>query len=120
MDYGFNFQGAVFTPGGRADIAPADVATSNQAKEQVELDWLRTHPEKVFLYVTQSPTWKITTWPGTVIDACPYVGTKRLFRVFGARTTRRAVECRIFGARYVGWYFESSGDYCRLRKAKRQ
>lgn len=32
----------------------------------------------------------------------------------------QAVTCRIFGVLYHGWYMESSGDYCRLKKAKKQ
>lgn len=105
------------------------MSAHNQQSEQTEIEWLRTAPDAIFLYMRQPPdpqndprAWYVTTWPGTIVsDARATVGPARQFPCFGPfPSMRRSVVCRIFGVRYVGWYFESSGDYCRLKKAKRQ
>lgn len=96
--------------------------------EQQELDWLKTGPEKVFLYVKlpnernpYTSQGAITTWLGTVLDPSATFGQLREFPCFGPfPSKRRAVSCRIFGVLYHGFYYQSSGSYCRLRKAKRQ
>ena len=97
----------------------------NKALEAQELDWLKTHPDKVVLYIGtrvstlrgDGPFWEVKTWPGTVLDNFAAVGPRRNVG-FGYHTYRRSVSCKIFGVQYHGWYMESSGDYCRLRKAK--
>lgn len=112
-----------------AAIAPSDVDARNREIEAREIVWLRTGPDRVFLYVKEPPdrdndprAWYIQTWLGTVVsDARAEVGPSRSLPCFGPfPSKRRSIVCRIFGTRYVGWYFESSGDYCRLRKSKRQ
>lgn len=134
MDYAISHEGKAFTPNGRAEIA--DVDAHNRELEQAEIAWLKTGPERVMLYV-KMPTPSeyerankitplsgavITTWLGTVVSDKPScVGSYSYFPGFyGTRSKRRPVDCRIFGVRYTGWYFESSGSYCRLRKAKKQ
>lgn len=62
----------------------------------------------------------IGTWLGTPIATHVRIGRSVKFPGFGCGSVRRSVDCRIYGVRYVGWYFESAGDYCRLRKSKRQ
>jgi hypothetical protein len=62
---------------------------------------------------------QIITWMGTPVATHVTVGQARKFYGY-ARSTRRPISCRIFGVQYHGWYMESSGDYCRLKKAKRQ
>jgi hypothetical protein len=62
---------------------------------------------------------EVKTWLGTSVATHVYIGPRRNVG-FGWHTYRRAVSCRIGGVLYHGWFFESSGDYCRLRKAKRQ
>lgn len=124
--YGFNFQDKVFTPDGKADFPPSDTDTRNRETEAREIEWLKTAPEKVFLYAhlpyakqNSGAHAEIRTWLGTSVatDVCM---DQRRYMGFGHNTYRRAVTCRIFGVLYHGWYFESSGDYCRLKKAKRQ
>ena len=61
----------------------------------------------------------IHTFLGTPVATHIVIGRKRHMG-FGFKSYRRAVDCRIFGTRYVGWFMESSGDYCKLRKAKVQ
>lgn len=120
--YAIEHQGKAFTPDGRVDIA--DVETHNQRLEREQLAELQTHPERAFLYVKHgelsgfSSPCTVTTWPGTQVGQ----GTlgPRAYVGFDRWTYRRAISVRIFGTLYHGWYMESSGDYCRLKKAKRQ
>ena len=136
MDYGFAHENKVFTPNGTVGIAAEGNEARNFLMELTEIEYLKTAPEKLFLYVREprkdknerpgNAHWgnaeyrySITTWPGTVVSESCSVGARQNVG-FGFHTYRRAVDCRIFGTRYVGWYFESSGNYCRLRKAKRQ
>lgn len=121
------------TSGTMLDANDADAY--NKALEAKELEWLKTGPENLFLYV-KHPTktfngpgmcgpidpdywWKVTTWLGTVVCKHAFVGPRRHIG-FGYKTYRRAMTAIIYGVKYHGWYFESSGCYCRLKKAKRQ
>lgn len=115
--YAFDFQGQPFTPEGKADIT--DTSAHNAEVERQELEWLKTGPEKVFLYIRDTSPFEVTTWLGTVVSTHLRIG-RRVNVGFGYHTYRRSVDCRIFGRRYVGWYYESSGSYCRLRLSKRQ
>lgn len=122
MEYAFTFDNhGTFTPSGRQEIS--DVNAHNRELERAEIEHMRTHPERLFLYVDNLPgspyPKSITTWLGTRVDESADFG-RRVNVGFGFHTYRRSVDCVIFGCRYVGWYFESSGQYCRLRKAKRQ
>jgi hypothetical protein len=117
--YAITHAGAVFTPDGRLNIPAESVAEYNRLQTARELEHLQAQPERIFAYVKETPGGAdITTWTGETIGQahlCPrrYIG-------FGHHSYRRAVTVRIFGALYHGWYMESSGDYCRLKKAKRQ
>ena len=112
--YAFEFKGhGVFTPDGRAD-GITDAVKHNRELEAKELEWLRTGPEKVFLYVRMPDA--ITTFLGTPVATHVVVGLRVRMGFGGAY--RRSVSCKIFGVRYVGWYMESSGSYCRLRRTK--
>lgn len=132
--YGFNFEGAVFTPDGRTDTAPSETDRQNKEIEAAEIEDIKKGPDRLFLYVGHKPMegdpakvygvgqeyWTVQTWLGTFLGwAC--MGPKCQFPCFGRfPSVRRAVTVRIFGTLYHGWYFDSSGDYCRLKKAKRQ
>lgn len=140
MNYGFEHNGNVYGPDGLLPGLKADETEDyNKAAEAKEIEWLKTGPDKVSLYVKYHPVkmsgtvnphslmretitsarWTITTWLGT--EVCPdAVMGLRVNVGFGFNTYRRAVRCRIFGVLYHGWYMESSGEYCRLKKAKRQ
>ena len=52
MNYAFEFQGKGFLPDGSKPIASTNVSTHNAAIEQAEIEWLKTAPDKVMLYVT--------------------------------------------------------------------
>ena len=136
--FAIEHQGKGFTPDGCAHIA--NVETYNQKLEREQIAELQAHPERAFLYVKHSgftnihgetspkifrtpefPYWKhtgsIMLWTGVVLDAKAWIGELRRDN-FGGK--RAAVDCLIFGVRYTGWYFYSAGDYCRLKRAKRQ
>lgn len=130
--------GKVYSPDGAVEgIKVEDVPEFNRNIEEIYIESLKLHPASVFAYVklpddyqpvsrTRDYTFavgqnraKITSGAGTSIATDVYIG--RVSRTgFGWDTYRRPVTCRIFGARYHGWYMESSGDYCRLKKSKIQ
>lgn len=137
--YTFDLQGRAYSPdGSRAESADTGTEARNKQTEQDEIAWLKTGPDKVFLYVKMPDSYEeepyakrmamcafamggihspnITTWLGTSVATDVWVGRSQRIGFGGA--TRRAVTCLIYGIRYNGWYFESSGSYCRLRKAK--
>lgn len=125
-NYAVEFQGKAFLPDGKANIP--DVSDHNKRTELAEIEWLKTAPPKCFLYVkrpalgatgAENCKTKITTWLGTVVSDPDSVSfSVRRYMGFGFNSYRRAITARIFGTLYHGWYLESSGDYCRLRKAK--
>lgn len=140
--YAFAHNGKAYGPSGiitdidGVPLSAEDAPAFNAELERQEIALLKTFPERVVLYV-KAPSvnllrasmeplelrWSIATWTGTVVASGShvYVGQKREFSCFGPfPSTRRPVTARIFGTLYHGWYFESSGDYCRLKKAKRQ
>lgn len=117
MAYAIEFQGNAYTPEGKAPIS--DTVAYNLAEEAREIEWLKTAPDHVFLYVTNGEYPDVHTWLGQSVSTEVRIGP-RAYSGFDRWTYRRAVRCRIFGVLYHGWYMESSGDYCRLRKAKRQ
>lgn len=115
-------------------ICTPDTNTKNRETERREIQWLQTGPDKVFLYVhmPHGPTvgqsrsffWThgdhlLQTWLShTPVATHVYIGPRRMMGFHGSY--RRPVTCRLYGVRYHGWYYESSGDYCRLTRAKRQ
>jgi hypothetical protein len=125
--YAVSHQGNAFTPEGKANIT--DVSAHNAEVERKEIEWLKTGPDKVFLYVrTPEPSesfasyeqWRgqcaIQTWLGTVVSTACSIGPRRRMGFWGSY--RRHVNASICGHHYHGWYFESSGSYCRLKRCK--
>lgn len=126
MNYAFEHQGKAYTPDGEIIKALIRSTEHNLEVERKELEGLRTAPDKVFLYATIASDISpiryfilasVHTWLGTSLDAGAKLGPRRHIG-FGRHTYRRHVTCRIFGTLYHGWFMESSGSYCRLRKAK--
>lgn len=136
MKYVIEHEGKAYSPDGAIKV-PTSSDEHNKAMEAQELEWLKNGPDRVFAYVrppdkdlTERPgnahfrdpeyRWSIRTWLGTVLaqGANCWVG-KRKHVGFGG-SYRRPVTATIFGYLYHGWYMESSGDYCRLKKAKKQ
>ena len=118
MGYAIEHEGKQFTPEGIVTEDGRTTEERNRETERKEIEWLRTGPERVFLYVSENP-WRITTWLGTRVSTQESIGPK-VYVGFGHNTYRRAVRCQIFGVLYHGWYMESSGSYCRLKRAKKQ
>ncbi len=140
MSYGIAHNGKVYGPSGvLVDVRPEDVDTYNRQLEASKLEWLKTGPEKCTLYI-QRPDMECTqhiagaiehkgnmyygvgTWLGTRVGNA-WVGDRSISGFQGyyrGGTYRRPVTTRVFGTLYHGWWYESSGDYVRLKKAKRQ
>lgn len=127
----------------KAMSTPETTEERNRETERKELTWLQTGPDRAFLYVTMPvlardannrPTCYATsqngpekeracikTWMGTIVSSRTFIGHSVPVGGFADRyTTKRSIDCHIFGTHYVGWYYESAGNYCRLRKSKRQ
>jgi len=124
MEYVFNVGNAhgTFTPSGRSDIAPQDVDQHNRELESKELEYIKTAPQNLYLYIKQHTApgmYVVITWLGTPVSDTCEVGDRQQVG-FGFHTYRRSVRAIIHGVRYVGIWPESSGEYVRLRKAKRQ
>lgn len=98
------------------------VAERNEETAQNELRRIETeHPDRIFCYMKHpkmpGDPYSVTLWTGHYLGLA-WVGKSSRSGFGGAY--RRPVTTRIFGVLYHGWYFESSGDYVRLRKAKNQ
>ena len=91
--------------------------TPNERTERRQIAEMHRSPaDRVVLYVGRDP-WRVTTWLGTTVSSAVGVGHACTFPAWGRPSIRRSIRCTIFGTRYVGWYYESSGDYCRLKRA---
>ena len=145
MPYAINHNGKAYGSSGEikdvegTPLKPEDTEAYNKALEAKGLDWLRTGPDECFLYI-QKPDmectqhtasanerkgnmyWGVATWLGTRVGNA-WIGYRAISGFQGHRrgsTYRRPVTVRIFGVLYHGWWYESSGDYVRLKKAKHQ
>ena len=140
MSYGITHNGKVYGPSGViVDLKPEDVDAYNKQLEASELEWLKTGPEKCTLYI-QNPDmectkhiasaterkgnmyWGVSTWLGTRVGNV-WIGDRSISGFQGhyrGGTYRRPITVRIFGTLYHGWWYESSGDYVRLKKVKKQ
>lgn len=95
-----------------------DFRNSWTEEEQIR-EMREDKPDRLFLYMRKSGiAYELITWLGTPIGASLGVGGR--VRVGFGGSYRRSVHCAIFGTLYHGWYYESSGDYVRLTKSKRQ
>lgn len=135
MSYAITHNGVTYGPGGQVTdvegtpLNPENADAYSKEVEKQELAWLQSHPDKVTLYVKHpvdvskgfdpNNWWKVTTWLGTVVCEHAFVGPRKRMG-FGDGSYRRAMTAIICGVKYHGWYFESSGQYCRLKKAKKQ
>lgn len=131
MDYAFVHEGKAYGPSGiikdveGTPLEAQDAGEYNKTLEAQEIAWLKSGPEKVMLYVRhpEQEAWSITTWLGTVVSDGAVFGQRQVTGFQGyyrGGSYRRSVTCRIFDVKYHGWFYESSGDYCRLKRAKVQ
>jgi hypothetical protein len=128
---------------GRTSVLTADIprwAPTNAERSQLELfDFVTNPPERYFAYVTINPDGatmpgsgivdvptyatatyglhrvKVGTWVGDSLNSSP-VTLGAVYRSnFGDK--RRSIRfVAINGHTYAGTYYQSAGDYCRLRK----
>ena len=168
MSYLIAHDGKAYAPDGRTPVpvTAESIQAANEVLERAEMAYLRTGPDRAFLYVrmpqdvrpTERCDWAngrgmsscckvavklggkacpicrkpvsqdaynrtcdITTWLGTPVGTHVAIGRQYQTPTYdGWPSKRRSVSCRIFGVKYYGTYYESSGDYCRLRKCTRQ
>jgi len=136
-------EGKVFSPDGVVPtVSPDEVDRVNQAMDANELAWIKTGPRNLFLYVKppkegasvyeREGNWRVTTWLGSHVGIARVTERYRMgFQGhFRGGSYRRAITAKvqvwkggIVGgelewADYHGWYMESSGDYCRLKRSK--
>lgn len=107
-----------------------DAEAFNRELEAQELEHIKSAPDKLVLYIGHKPVpndpkhecYCVQTWLGTFLGWA-WLGLRSTMGFQGhyrGGSYRRPVTVRIFSTLYHGWYMESSGDYCRLKKAKRQ
>lgn len=145
MPYAINHNGKAYGPTGPitdingTPLSPEDIDAYNRQLEAQELEHIKSSPEKLVLYIqhpdkdcTQHTAsaqenkgnmyYGVGTWLGTRVGNA-WVGDRSISGFQGyyrGGTYRRPVTTRVFGTLYHGWWYESSGDYVRLKKAKRQ
>lgn len=100
---------------------PPELRVTNEERSAVEVwEWLADPPERYFAYVdtvAKAPTYypRITTWMGDNLGVC------RLGRRWRSNFGDWRVSITVYGTNgvhYYGTFYESAGDYCRLRAYK--
>jgi hypothetical protein len=97
----------------------------NAQIEAQELTHWQAQPERAFVYVLHGEAQvidravRVTTWTGELLGT-GILGPKYKCPTFGCfPSTRRSIRVKgTNGAEYFGTYYESSGDYARMRKYK--
>lgn len=130
--YAFAHNSMAYGPDGPikdVEGTPLEAKDSDEYNRQVEaqeLEHIKTGPDRLMIYIVKPKDdciyWSARTWLETFLGNC-WLGPRQIMgfqsRYIGG-SYRRAVTVRIFGTLYHGWYFESSGSYARLKKAKKQ
>jgi len=104
----------------KPEDVPADCRMTNEERAELEThEFVASPPERVFAYVKETAGryfhGTVTGFMGNAFGEC-YLGSSWRDNFGG---TRRAVRLQaINGKTYVGTFYKSSGDYCRLRLAK--
>lgn len=124
MDYGFNHEGRVYFPNtGGTQETPEQTAARNAEMSKAEVEAFKGDPpERLFCYVKEySETWAgsaiATTWVGD------YFGRLACGRPWKDNLGGTRVPVTLYGVNgktYHGTYYKSSGDYARMRLAKKQ
>lgn len=97
-----------------------DRLTNDQRGKLEQYDIHTTLPDVLFAYVRQTPEIShmsccVTVWTGLPLG----YGTLGKISRYNFGDKRQSMRVTINGQAYVGTYYTSAGDYCRLRKAKR-
>jgi len=107
----------------KTEDVPAGLEVSNEDRTKIEIyEFVNNPPNRYFAYVkrleTNTRTARITTWTGELLGVAT-LGQAYETPAFG-RTSKRVPVLKfkaINGKSYYGTFFESSGDYCRLKMA---
>ncbi len=134
MQYAFDFNGQVFTPDGKVDLAPKEVPEFNKRLEKVELEMWAQKPDRWNVYIVrhEDPNMSHPRLTGPQHEvwflAETYLGTRLSngrveHTVFSKRTKSRTnmVSIRFLGtngATYYGRFNEDLGNLCRVRRTK--
>jgi hypothetical protein len=114
MDYAIELQGKVYTPDGKVELTPEQVAQHNAALASAELaEWAKA-PDRWQVYVTKGKR-EVTTWTGEVL------GTIIERTAFRTNLSRNIVAIRFRGTNGAVYYGRYGADWsmlCRVRKAK--
>jgi hypothetical protein len=136
MPHLFDFHGDVYSPDGKTDGAPADVAAINAETNTAELAYWQTKPERFlpayYEFPNRATKWAahlrdcfypllqkavVKTWNGTVLG---HITSARVYRHnFGGRFVSMTIK-GTNDATYYGRASWDHGDLVRLRKGKRQ
>lgn len=118
--YTVTHEGKAYSPDG---LAPINRLTNEETSALELYEFVTFKPSALFAYVhLEKPSAfdagdrYITTWQGDRLGTITYIGYAYRSN-FG--DTRRSIKIRaINGLIYSGTYYESSGDYCRVRALK--
>lgn len=103
------------------DEVPADARLTNDERSALEVyDFLNDPPDNYVFYIDR-PTRTATTWTGEVLGAVSF-GTQYNVPAFGGYPSTR-VSISVTGINnrvYHGTWYKSSGDYARVKVAKRK
>lgn len=97
---------------------PPDARISNEERATLEVyEFLAAPPERYFLYINTEKG-LATNFTGATLGRVQ-LGPKYEVPAFGRPSVRRSVHVwAINGREYVGTYYESSGDYARVKIKK--
>jgi hypothetical protein len=126
--HGFHHEGRTYFPDGAAPLAesPAECDARNrkQAAQEVEAFRVRT-ADRVFAYWRDArpddprSRAEITTWNGAHLARVVWQGRPYHCPAFGRQSTRINFTAQgIDGRTWYGTYYQSSGDYVRMRAAR--
>jgi hypothetical protein len=106
----------------RPEEVPEAVRITNEELSRLEqFETLTNHPDRLFVYIRDR-----TKQFGGAIEATTFMGDSLGFGTRGRGyqsnfgDTRVPIWIRIRGVDYVGTYYESAGDYARLRKERKR
>lgn len=90
---------------------------NNEMRSKIEVwEFLNNPPDKYFLYIDEKEN-KAITWMGDILGSVTF-GTA--YKCNFGDTRQHITISAINGKTYHGTYFKSSGNYARIKAAKRQ
>lgn len=115
MDYGFKYQGKIFTPNNTM-VDPTDNDARNAEIEKVNLKIWAEKPERFSGYVTLDPAWKpgLGTFHSGKDMVATWLGTK-LGTVYRSRNDRRGMlYLRVQGTNGANYYGKCNHHWSQL------